>query len=454
MTTALGNICLLEDDPILGEALSSFFQLEDLDCDWFRTVSAARDALQHRNYGALVSDIRLPDGDGGRLYLELARSGRPCPPTLFVTAHASVAQAVELVKFGARDYITKPFDLDDLMIKLQRMCPALFDKANPGRREVLGVSPAMRGIEKMLERVARHPVPVLITGESGVGKEHAARYLHQCRGLPDAAPLLGINCAAVPSDLIESELFGAEKGAFTGAVSTRKGLFEQAGSGSLFLDEAGEMPLDMQAKLLRAVQERKIRRVGGSEDIPIGAQLIWATNCDLSKRVAEGRFREDLYFRISTVRVELPPLRDRTEDIAWFAHRFLDDIARDTGKRCYLTPSAEDYLRRCSWPGNVRELRQAIERAVIFSDSCVLEPGQFTGAGRIDAVPSQPEALKNLRDYLADCELWYIQRALEETSWRIGETAERLGISRKSLWERMNRLGVERPDPMEESRGH
>jgi DNA-binding NtrC family response regulator len=438
------GICLLEDDAIMGEALSQFFRLEDLPCDWFRTLASARGALRSGRYCALISDIRLPDGNGGDLYRELLHEGIPTPPTLFITAYGSVAQAVELLQQGARDYITKPFEPDELLVKLRRACPALFERAPPPGGQVLGVSPAMRRIEQTLERVARHRVPVLITGASGVGKEYAARYLHRCRNAQGPAPFLGLNCAAVPEDLIEAELFGAERGAFTGAVGTRIGLFEQAGSGTLFLDEVGDMPLAMQAKLLRAVQECSVRRIGGTQDIAIQAQLVWATNCDLEQRVAQGRFREDLYFRMSTVHVELPPLRERPEDIAWFARKFLEAFSRENGRHCCLTPKAERYLTGRPWTGNVRALKQAVDRAAIFSDSGVLEPDNFLSAGAIGSMPQDRPQAEGLKDYLAECERWYICQALERCNGRMGDAAQWLGVSRKSLWERINRLGMGR----------
>ncbi len=438
------GICLLEDDAIMGEALSQFFALEDLTCDWFRSVSSARAALRDGHYCALVSDIRLPDGNGGELYRELAQDGVTIPPTLFITGYGSVQQAVELLQQGAHDYITKPFEPDELMIKLRRACPALFTRATAPVGRFLGVSTAMRRVEETLERVAPHQVPVLITGESGVGKEHAARYLHRCRNTTASAPFVALNCAAVPEDLIEAELFGAERGAFTGAVAARSGLFEQAGSGTLLLDEVGDMPLTMQAKLLRAAQEGSIRRIGGGRDIELRAQLVWATNRDLKQRVAQGRFREDLYFRISTVHVELPPLRERPEDIVWFARKFLDTFARQNGRRCHLSPRAERYLIGRPWSGNVRALKQAVDRAAIFSNSGLLEPANFLTAGLLEAVPDDPPPTEGLKNYLAECERWYIRRALDRCGGRMGETAEALGISRKSLWERMSRLGMGR----------
>jgi DNA-binding NtrC family response regulator len=438
------GICLLEDDPIMGESLTEFFRLENLRCDWFRTVASARTALLTENYQAFVSDIRLPDGDGGALFRELVEIGSSPPATVFITGYGSVPHAVELLNRGARDYLTKPFEPDELVGKLRRAAPSLFDRGTATRMRQLGISPAMHQIEHMLERVARHRVPVLITGESGVGKEFAARYLHDCRHPTERAPFLAINCAAVPHDLIEAELFGAEKGAFTGAFATRRGLFEQAGRGTLLLDEAGEMPLPMQAKLLRAVQERHFRRVGGSEDIPLEADLVWATNRHLATEVAAGRFREDLYFRIGAIQVDIPPLRDRPSDILWFAERFLEVFLQENGRPFILSPSAARHLEAQAWPGNVRELKQAIERAAIFSDTGFLDRAHFLRPVATAVTTPDSDAPTGLRHYLDECERAFIRHALDLCAGRAGDSANLLGISRKSLWERMQRLGIDR----------
>ncbi len=441
-----GGICLVEDDPILGHALQRFFQLDALPCDWVRGISAARKALAQTNYCALISDIRLPDGDGAAFFRACKDRGESLPPTLFITGYGTVPEAVALLQAGASDYITKPFEPDELLVKLRRACPHLFTPDTSASAQRLGGSAAMRRIEQLLRRVARHRVPVLITGESGVGKEHAARFLHQQRAADAAVPFIAVNCAAVPGELFEAELFGAERGAFTGAVTSRRGLFEQAGSGTLFLDEVGELPLPLQAKLLRVVQERNFRRLGGSDELSCAAQLVWATNRDLEQAVAAGHFREDLYYRISTVRVELPPLRDRPEDIPWFAARFLADFAREYDRAVRLSPKAEHWLAGRPWPGNVRGLKQAIERAAIFSETGILEPEHFRAPEQLPLGPEADPASMGLRDYLADCERWYIERALERSHGRVGDTASLLGISRKGLWERMQRRGIRRDD--------
>ncbi|MDZ7754739.1 MAG: sigma-54 dependent transcriptional regulator [Gammaproteobacteria bacterium] len=449
MQTQTSGICLVEDDVFMGESLAQYFELEQLPCDWYRTAAEARAALQERDYCALVSDIRLPDGDGGDLYRELLEGDSPLPPTVFITGYGTIDQAVDLLKAGARDYITKPFEPEELVSKLRRSCPGLFQPGGQGaggRR--LGVSMAMGEVERVLRRIAGHDVPVLITGESGVGKEYAARELHRLRDPEGRLPFVALNCAAIPRDLMEAELFGVDRGAYTGAIGDRPGYFEQAGNGTLFLDEVGDMPLSMQAKLLRATQEKTVRRVGGTRDIPAAANLVWATNKDLSALVAEGAFREDLYFRISTVRLEIPPLRRRSGDIAWFARQFLDAFARDSGHRCLLAPSAVSYLEAQSWPGNVRELRQTVERAAIFNETGILEAESFEGIGAAGLEPPAEDGAKCLRDHLSECEQWYLRLALGHCGGRVAEAARMLGISRKNLWERMNRLGIERGESM------
>lgn len=438
MSALRPRLCLLEDDPIMGESLCDRFALEGFDCDWYQTGQAARTHLGRDHYDALISDIRLPDVNGGALYGQLLEEGRRLPPTIFITGQGSIGDAVDLLKRGAADYVTKPFDLDTLVAKVRAVCrrPATLGEELPS----LGISSAMRQIEKTLCQVSGHDAAVLITGESGVGKEHAARHLHQCAFGEGEHPFVAVNCGAIPEGLMESELFGHERGAFTGAIRTKRGVFEQAHGGTLFLDEIGEMPAAMQVRLLRVIQERRVVRVGGEAVIPVRLRLICATNRDLRRLVAEGRFREDLYYRIHVVHVQIPPLRERREDILWFARLFLQEMV--TAQEHHLLPSAEKRLLQHDWPGNLRELRHCIERACILAEGPGIGAAAFPFAG--SAAPAELGDEADLKERVSHYERQVIHDALRRYDFQIGETADHLGISRKNLWEKMKKLRIER----------
>jgi DNA-binding NtrC family response regulator len=443
------TLCLIEDDPIMGESLVDRLQLEGLSCDWHRNGEAALAALERVDYAAIVSDIALPDIDGETLYQTvLARDGM-APPTLFITGYGSVDQAVRLLQLGAQDYITKPFDLDVLLERLQSVCPVLFANGDWQRSEaMLGVSPAMRHVQDVLARAAAHGARVLLTGESGVGKEYAARYFHDCTDPDGVRPFQALNCAAVQESLLEAELFGHEKGAFTGAVRARRGVFERSHGGTLLLDEVGDMSLGMQSKLLRVLQDGRFERVGGARVVDVDAALICATNRDLEQMVEEGAFREDLFYRINVLRIAIAPLRERREDILWFARMFLARQKVQNGITRVLSPGAARHLQRQHWPGNVRELQHTIERACVLSADTVIEASDLSSPSSPCAPAAVPVGAATpvaLKGYLEDCERDHIAQILEEHGWRVAETAAALGISRKNLWEKMRRHGIERP---------
>ncbi|TVQ71879.1 MAG: sigma-54-dependent Fis family transcriptional regulator [Chromatiaceae bacterium] len=438
---APARLCLIEDDPIMGESLCDRFELEGFGCHWFRQTGEARSALVEQEYAAVISDIRLPDGQGDELFLSLAEQGVPLPPWLFITAYGSVDRAVTVLKSGATDYITKPFDLDALIDKL-RILVGPMDKEGEAAG-ALGVSPTMRRIGRLLPRLAAQAGTILITGESGVGKEAVAREIHRLDPASSDRPFIAVNCGGLTESLLEAELFGHEKGAFTGAVRARPGVFEQADGGTLFLDEVGDMPLVMQVKLLRAIQERQVVRVGGEQPISVNLRLICATHRDLRALVDEGRFREDLYYRIHVIHLRLPPLRERRDDIPWLVRQFLEAFVRATGERKQLPPETEHALMRHDWPGNIRELKHAIERA------CILSPGETLTREALLDEPLITEgeegtagATWTLSEHLQSCERAYIVGALEANGGHVARTAESLGISRKNLWERMKRLGL------------
>ncbi len=435
-------ICLLEDDAIMGESLRDRFQMEGFAVDWFQRAEDAERALRRNSYDLLLSDIRLPDESGDRLFQRCrAAPGLHLPPAIFITGYGSIATAVELLKAGAADYVVKPFDLDELVRKVQELT-----QAYPGGAPVhagtqttaLGVSPAMRRVEQQLARLARAGAGILLVGESGVGKEFAARYFHEAGGA--SRPFVAVNCGALPESLLEAELFGHERGAFTGAQRSRRGVFEQADGGVLFLDEIGDMPLPMQVRLLRAIQERQVTRVGGEQSIPLDFTLVSATHRDLRALVAAGGFREDLYYRINTVQIRIPPLRERPEDTLWFARRFLEARAQDEGApQRSLSPDAERALLRHEWPGNLRELEHCLQRALLLSDSRVLGPEALFE----EVAAPEADAEEGLAEYLRAREREHIQQALARHRGQITATAQSLGISRKNLWEKMRKLDID-----------
>ena len=437
------RLCLIEDDVLMGESLCDRFALEGIAFDWHRDGASALRSIEREPYAAIISDVRLPDVDGEELLRRLlARHGAPLPPFLFITTYGSIDRAVEALKLGAVDYITKPFDIEQLIDKTRRLIGSW--RALPKEADgeaALGVSPVMRRIEEMLPRIAQQADTVLITGESGVGKERVAQLLHRRSPVRDG-PFVAVNCGALPETLLESELFGYERGAFTGAVRQRRGLFEQAEGGTLFLDEIGDMPPLMQVKLLRAIQERQITRVGAERPLSVNIRLVCATNRDLRALVERGGFREDLYYRINVIHLRVPPLRERSEDVLWLAERFLCERAGGEAPR-RLSASAQSALLRHNWPGNARELKHCIDRACILARGPLIEPWDLF---QTDPEPGT-EGLRSetLDAYLRACEREFIARALDEHGWRVTQTAAELGISRKNLWEKMRKLGIQGP---------
>lgn len=440
-----GRVLIIEDDLIMGESLADRVALEGYDWTWMRQAEEALPFLEENPVSLILSDMRLPGMSGRALLAHLKNRFTTPPPMVLITGYGSIDEAVEALKEGACDYITKPFDLNALMDKIAALCPGAGLECH-GLRP-LGISPAMRQFEALLPKVAQRAMTVLLTGESGVGKECVARRLHQlaCPS-PENAPFLAINCAALPDSLLENELFGHEKGAFTGAHRHKSGLFMAAGEGTLFLDEIGEISLGMQAKLLRAVQEREVMPLGSQSPCRFSARLIFATNRDLRHEVEQGRFREDLFYRIHVIHLRIPPLRERKEDIAWLAQGFVAELsARHGGPRWVLGPETLKALNEYPWPGNVRELRHAIERACILGNTPLLAPSALFDGRMTAALPDSTPALSDqdyaLSEYLRRCESDFIKNALKAHEGKVMQTAQALGISRKSLWEKMKRYG-------------
>jgi DNA-binding NtrC family response regulator len=416
--------------------------LEGCEVSWWETGSDALAALRGREHDLVVCDIRLPDMRGGDLYRHALREAQ-VPPFLFITAYADIDEAVELMRAGASDYLTKPFVMDDF---LHRVEAVLSRRPQPVAADrMLGVSDAMAEVEALLRRLADIDSTVLLSGETGVGKEVCAQLLHQVSQAA-SEPFVAVNCAAIPSELLESELLGHEKGAFTGAHARHLGFAERAGSGILFLDEIAELPMPLQAKLLRLVQERSFHRIGGERAIDFRARLVCATNRDLEQAVRDGAFREDLYFRINVIPIHVPPLRERADDILPLLHEFAGSFAAEMGRDLKGASSlAEDAVLAHDWPGNVRELRNRVERAVALARGDWLTPGDlFPELGSDTAAGDAMATLAEVRDA---AERRQILRALAATDRQIVKAAGLLGISRTTLWEKMRRLGLgpERP---------
>ncbi|MES9855635.1 MAG: sigma-54 dependent transcriptional regulator [Sedimenticola sp.] len=443
-------VLLVEDDEIMRLSLEDRLRLEDISVRAVADTRSARDELEKGDIDLVVTDIRLPDGTGIELFSDIALHF-PGIPVILMTAYGDVADAVSLVKAGALDYLTKPFEISDFITKVRRHLSRIADtrltldglatdnsfKPGSGR---LGKSTAMRKIERLIARLRESDSSVLITGESGVGKEVVASLIHN-NSLRAKGPMITVNCAALSSTLIESELFGHEKGAFTGAIQRRIGRFEQAQGGTIFLDEIAEVSPDIQVKLLRVLQEREIERVGGVEPIPLDVRVIAATQVVLDQSIKNNEFRSDLYWRLNVIHVEIPPLRERREDIVYLARLFVNQLAKRAGSLIKgLSREAELQLLTMPFTGNVRELKNIIERAVALGD------GPWIGASDLQTTDSTANEVgaTTLKESIAEAERRAINKALAENSGKISQAADALGISRKNLWEKMKRYDIEK----------
>jgi len=389
--------------------------------------------------------MRMPVLDGWGFARELRRRGLTLPIVVMTAAENAAYWAQEI---DAAGFVPKPFDLDQLVAKLRAYIP---ESPHDERLPTLGLSPGMRRIEDKLPRLAVQATSVLITGQSGAGKEVVAREIHRLDPLRSSRPFIAVNCGGIPENLLEAELFGHERGAFTGALKLKHGLLEQTNGGTLFLDEIGDMPVAMQVKLLRVLQERAVTRLGGEQSVPVSFRLICATHRDLKKLVEQGAFREDLFYRVNVVHLRIPPLRERPEDILWYARRFLREVAQQSGgPQKTLSSGAEKALLNYLWPGNVRELRHCIERAYVLTpgntlDSQVLfDEEQACGDCGV-AANCSGVAQPTLSNCLEECERQYLLQELTRHDWQMAKTAAAIGISRKNLWERLRRLNLTLP---------
>lgn len=376
----MANILVVDDEKSITNTLKDIFQYESHSVSVANTGMEAIDKLAIKKFDAVFCDIKMPEMDGIEL-LKVIAEKYDNTPVIMISGHADIEIAVETIKLGAFDFIEKPLDLNRILITLKNALDktSLVAETKILKRKVsktfdiIGESDAIVKVKNMIDRVAPTDARVLITGNNGTGKELVARWLHQKSNRYNA-PFIEVNCAAIPSELIESELFGHEKGAFTSAHKDRKGKFEQANGGTLFLDEIGDMSLSAQAKVLRALQENKITRVGSDKDVNINVRIIAATNKDLSKEIVESKFREDLYHRLSVIIIKVPALKDRLDDIPLLAEHFINLICSEYGeKNKKISPKAIELLQKMNWSGNIREFRNVIERLIILSTSDITD---------------------------------------------------------------------------------
>jgi DNA-binding NtrC family response regulator len=446
------RILVADDEVTICESLKRALERDGYLVDVAHDGRAAMDAVAGKFYDAILSDLKMP-GAGGLEVLKRAREESSDTAVFIMTSYSTVETAVEAMRLGARDYIMKPFLHDDVRISIQNALSAgrlarenrllkteLGKKTNPGN--FVGDCPKIKEIYRVVDKVAAADSSVLIIGESGSGKELVARAIHQ-RSPRAAEPFVAINCGALPPELMESELFGHMKGSFTGAMANRAGLFQEARGGTLFFDEIGELPLDLQVKLLRALQEREIRPLGSNKTHKTDVRILTATNKALQKEVDEKKFREDLYYRINVMTIELPPLRDRAGDIDKLAYHFLGIYGPRINPRVKaIAPQTLDLMRGYRWPGNVRELENIIERALILAETGALTPDTLPEKLTLPSTVPNTEAVDgrlSIDQYIKS----FIHKY--ENVYKEKEIAEMLGISRKSLWEKRKRWGLERP---------
>ena len=457
----MARILVVDDDADIRKTLAEILGYDG------HVVEVARDGLEAQRliekvvFDIVLCDVRMPGKDGMEL-LDWAKKTRPDVEFIMLSGHATIDMAVEATKKGAFDFLEKPLDWPklDILIRNATQKRQLVEENRVLTqrvlkvREILGESEGIGRVREMIERVAPLDVRVLVTGPSGSGKELVARWIH-LKSNRAKGPFVDVNCAAIPAELIESELFGHEKGAFTHAIKQHVGRFEEAHGGTLFLDEVGDMPLAAQAKVLRVIEEGKIRRVGGEKDIPVNVRLIAATNKDLPAEIEAGRFREDLYHRLSVVVIPMPPLRERVEDIPVLAQAFLEEILLEYKLPPKIfTPAALEVFKRLPWPGNVRELRNAVERLVIFSGNEItaedvrsfVVPGSPSREKSNTEAPSLPLEGKSLEAFLDEMEREYLLYHLRQHGFNVSKTAEALGMQRPNLHARMKRLGIRRED--------
>ena len=462
-TTSKPTVLLVDDEPDLIELVSLTLSRMNLATDSAADLASARARLSERRFDLCLTDMRLPDGDGLDLVAWIQQHHADVPVAV-ISAHGNVESAVRALKLGAFDFVSKPLDLGVLRklvakaIKLGDRRGAAASGPTPEPR-LLGHSPAMAALRELIARVARSQAPVHITGESGTGKELVARLIHDSGARADA-PFIAVNCGAIPSELMESELFGHKRGSFTGAIADKPGLVQSAEGGTLFLDEVADLPLHMQVKLLRLIQEKTVRPIGEQRELPVDVRVLSATHKSLAELVALGRFREDLYYRIDVIEIRVPALREHAQDIPELADTMLRRLSARIGAPLpQATPEARAALQRYAFPGNVRELENILERAIALSVSGIIDvedlqlrrpvaaiaaiPGDATPADDVAATPAADAAAGSaLGDQLENIERAAILKALEQTRYNKTAAAKLLGMSFRALRYRVKKLGI------------
>jgi len=455
------RILVVEDDTQTRQQLRQLLEHDpSFQVDATGDGSEALRLIAENSYSVVLTDLRMPRLDGMDLIEQVQK--RRLPVTIIVTTgHGSIDDAVQAMRLGAYDFLTKPIDFDHLQLVMRRALAerTLQDEVAMLREQllkryafqsILSKSPKMHAVFELISNVAQTAATVLINGETGTGKEMVARAIHQS-SQARTGPLVAVNCAALPENLLESELFGHEKGAFTSAVGQRRGRFELADGGTIFLDEVGDIPAAMQAKLLRVLQERRFERVGGTESIEVDVRVIAATNRPLLRMVKEGKFREDLYYRLNVVKIELPPLRDRAEDIPLLAQHFAEKYARAGDSPKQISPAAMDVMLNYPWPGNIRELENAIERACVTSMENVINSENLPQDVLTPSTPRVPFRINLdkplpvlLAEMTAEIERQYLHKALKRSHGNIGRCAKLCGLSRRSISAKISEYEIQK----------
>ena len=438
---------IVDDEPDIRELLEITLGRMKLDTRSARNVKEAREWLAREPFDLCLTDMRLPDGTGLELVQHIQQRHAQVPVAM-ITAYGSLDTAINALKAGAFDFLTKPVDLGRLreLVATALRLRSGEEAGGPVDTRLLGESPPMKTLRKQIQKLARSQAPVYISGESGSGKELVARLIHE-QGPRAEKPFVPVNCGAIPSELMESEFFGHKKGSFTGAIEDKQGLFQAANGGTLFLDEVADLPLSMQVKLLRAIQEKAVRAVGGQQEVVVDVRILCATHKDLAAEVAAERFRQDLFYRLNVIELRVPALRERREDIPLLADTMLKRLGEGSGlPPAKLTGEALDKLKCYRFPGNVRELENMLERAYTLCENDQIQAHDLRLADASPATEAGEASLAqidNLEDYLEEIERKLIMQALEETRWNRTAAAQRLGLTFRSMRYRLKKLGID-----------